>query len=55
MSDKFDKFEKQQILNSKQFTGSQKDLLTMLLEDNKTYSIEECNKILKKERERVIK
>lgn len=49
------KFHKGQILGSKQFAGNQKDMLAVLLEDNKKYSIEECKSLLKKEQKRVIK
>ena len=49
------KYDKEQLSKSKQFTGSQKDLLSVLLEKGKTYSIEECSKLLKKEQRRVIK
>jgi len=49
------KFKKEELLASKQFIGNEKDILSVLLEDSKMYSIEECNKILKKEKERVIK
>lgn len=49
------KYKKKEILSSIQFTGIQKDILTVLLQDNKTYSIEECQKLLKKEQRREIK
>lgn len=40
-------FTKQQFLDSEQFTSSQKDMLSALLDDGKTYSNEQAVKIMK--------
>lgn len=39
-------FSKEQLLNSKQFITTQKDVLHALLEDGKTYSIKDIKNIL---------
>lgn len=49
------KHKKQLLLNSKLFTGVEKDLLSTLLEDEKEYSISDCITILKKENGRTVK
>lgn len=49
------KYKKQSLLKSKLFKGVEKDLLNSLLEDDKEYSIEECESIIKKERGRMVK
>ncbi|WP_199856166.1 hypothetical protein [Clostridium botulinum] len=46
------KFNKEQILSSKKFTVIERDILTALLED-KQYSLEEVDKVLKEYREEV--
>jgi len=47
-------FSKEQILRSSQFSGCEKDLLTALLAEDKTYTLDKCREILKKEERRVI-
>ena len=49
------KYSKQLLLNSKSFSGIEKDLLSVLLEDKKEYTMNECINILKKEKERKVK
>lgn len=48
-------YTKSEILRSSQFTGIERDLLAVLLEDGKTYTIAKCREILKKEEKREIK
>lgn len=47
-------FDKVAILNSKRFRES-KDLLSAILDDNKQYTLEEVEVLLKKELEREVK
>lgn len=39
-----DKFSKEQILASKQFVGVDKDILSIVLEDGKEYTVEDARK-----------
>ncbi len=48
-------YTKDEILSGNKFTSIEKDILTVLLEDKKKYSINQCVEILKKENRRVIK
>ncbi len=49
-------FTKEEILrSSSQFTGCERDLLASLLGTGKTYTVEQCREILKKEERREIK
>lgn len=49
-------YTKSEILrSSSQFSGVERDLLAVLLEDGKTYTISKCREILKKEERREIK
>lgn len=48
-------FTKQQFLASEQFTGSQKDILSALLDDGKTYSNEQAVKMMKDFQTREVK
>lgn len=49
------KYDKNQILSSMQFKGVQKDLLVALLDEDKKYSVEDCEKLIKKENGRRVK
>ena len=49
------KFTKEQFLNSKQFEQEEHYLLTVLLEDERTYSVKEVKELLKKEKRRKVK
>lgn len=48
------KFKKQQLLNSKSFSGVDKDMLSIILDDEREYTINECVSILKKEKGRKV-
>lgn len=41
-----DKFSKDQILASKQFKGVDKDILSIVLEDGKEYTVEDARKVV---------
>lgn len=49
------KFTRQQLLQSKQFEQSERYLLAVLLEEGKSYSVQETKALLKKEKERKVK
>lgn len=40
-------FTKQQFLSSKQFTAHEKDVISALLQDDKTYSVDTAKKLIK--------
>lgn len=48
------KYKKQLLLNSKHFSGVEKDLLSTVLDDEKEYSISDCISVLKKEKARTV-
>lgn len=54
-SKKTQTYSKDEILSGNKFKSIEKDILTVLLEDKKKYSINQCVEILKKENRRVIK
>lgn len=49
------KFTKEQLLNSKQFEQEERYLLSVLLADEKTYTMKEVKDLLKKEKKRKVK
>ena len=49
------KFTKDQFLDSKQFEQEERYLLDVLIEENKTYTMEEVKELLKKEKKRKVK
>lgn len=48
------KFKKPQLLKSEYFSGVDKDMLSVILDDDKGYTINECVNILKKEKGRKV-
>lgn len=48
-------YSKEEILRSNKFAGIEKDLLNVLIGRDKKYTLEQCNQLLEKENERVIK
>lgn len=49
------KYSKVDFLDSSIFTSMQKDILKELLENNKKYTIKQCEEILNKEKERKVR
>ena len=43
-----DKFTKQILINSKQYSRTERDMLKLILVDDKKYSLDEVNKAIKK-------